>query len=896
MSISERFPRNIPLTIFFGTAMIAMLWFGIATHIRSEFLAAENSHKQSLGNFARVFDEHVDRTIRELDKALLIAIKKYRISRKTEIYETAIRGPLPDPQLLSDMSFQLAMIDRNGILTRTTIGQHPPKAIDLSDRAHFKIHQQVRPDTPYISIPVLGRRSGCWSVQLTRRVSGADGSFDGVVVASINPQHFARFYGSIDLGRGSVVLLAGFDGIVRAASGSKALKLGFKISDTSLLKNGSKADGTFTGDVDGTGLPRMYARRKLANHPLFVAVAVPEASVFAKPYSNQKRYIAVGVIVSIIVLAAMYFSLVHQRRLDLAREALAESESHAQRKSRELEMTLQHMGQGIIMVDDDGAIVVANDKAIALLDIPEPATGMRQQFNDVVDHMLQRGEFSSMSRSDRQATMRQVRSLPSGQERDYYERRRPDGTVLAVQSQRMPGGGFVRTITDITERHRSAEKIAHLARHDTLTNLANRTSFREKLEDALSQVDQGEGFSVLFLDLDDFKIVNDAHGHPVGDSLLRLVALRLRAAVRAEDIVARVGGDEFAIILSGMSDSKMVMARAQHLVELLREPYMVDELMLTSTASIGCAIAPENGNTAKDLLRNADIALYCAKADGRNTCRLFSSEMSEHLIERRRIEEELSNAISGGELELHYQPLVSIKTGRFCGFEALVRWNHPERGRIPPLDFIPIAEDTGLIVPIGRWVLNEACREAAKWRDDLRIAVNLSPIQFREASLVDDIKLALKKTGLDPNRLELEITETVMMQSGEQTIAKLKEINALGVKISMDDFGTGYSSLNYLRNFAFDKIKIDRSFINELGKDTECDSIVRAIISLADCLSVSTTAEGVETSEQLDALRAMGCEEAQGFLFSPPRPARELQPLLEAMNIPKSVPVSITAA
>ena len=221
-----------------------------------------------------------------------------------------------------------------------------------------------------------------------------------------------------------------------------------------------------------------------------------------------------------------------------------------------------------------------------------------------------------------------------------------------------------------------------------------------------------------------------------------------------------------------------------------------------------------------------------------------------------------------------------------------MRWNHPVRGRIPPLEFIPIAEDTGLIVPIGRWVLNEACREAARWHGDMRIAVNLSPIQFREASLVDDVRMALQRTGLDPTRLELEITETVMMQSGEQTIAKLKEINALGVKISMDDFGTGYSSLNYLRNFAFDKIKIDRSFINELGRDSECDSIVRAIISLADCLSVSTTAEGVETSEQLETLRAMGCQEAQGYLFSPPRPANELQPFFDRMLRPRAVPAA----
>ncbi len=890
---ASREAYTVPTTVGFGIAMIAMLWFGTYFQISGEFAAARSASQQDLKNFARVFDEHVDRTVRELDKALLIARKQFLRARNGQSYHDAIRGPLPDPQLLSDMSFQLAMIDRDGVLTRTTIGKNPPKPIDLSDRAHFRIHQQARPDTPFISIPVLGRRSGRWSVQLTRRVADVDGSFGGVIVASMNPNHFAKFYGSIDLGSESVVALAGFDGIVRATTGSDRLKLGTDVRETDLLRERDAAEGIFVGDVDGSGLTRVYARRKLANHPLFVAVAVPERNILAEPRRNQYRYIATAVVLTMIILLAMYLSVLHQHRLDLAREALRKSEARAQRKSEELGLTLEHMGQGIFMVDADGQVIVSNDKAMTLLELPQQFSSGPVRFDDIIDHMLERGEFGALNRSDTHATMRQVRSLDNDLERDYFERKRPNGTVLAEQSQRMPGGGFVRTITDITERHRSAEKIAHLARHDTLTNLANRTLFREELDQALFELsDDGEGFFVLFLDLDDFKIVNDAHGHPIGDGLLRTVALRLRAAVRAGDTVARLGGDEFAIIMHGLSDPTMAMARAKNLVEILREPYIVDDLLLTVTASIGCALAPANGQTADDLLRNADIALYSAKAEGRNTCRLFAPEMSEQLIERRRIEEELSRAIASNELELHYQPLVSIRTNLFCGFEALVRWNHPTRGRVSPVDFIPVAEDTGLIVQIGRWVLHEACREAASWNNELRIAVNLSPVQFREASLIDDIKHALDQSGLAPERLELEITETVMMQHTEQTIAKLNEINELGVKISMDDFGTGYSSLNYLRNFAFDKIKIDRSFINELGKDTESDSIVRAIISLAECLSVNTTAEGVETLAQLETLRTMGCDEAQGFLFSPPRPACELDELLDLMRRPRSIPAA----
>lgn len=597
---------------------------------------------------------------------------------------------------------------------------------------------------------------------------------------------------------------------------------------------------------------------------------------------GSKPHIWYSFAMILVILAATLLSYWQRRRFDHARAALAASEARAQRKSDELTLTLEHIGQGIIMVDARGEVVVANDKAAAMLDLPAPFGGHTGQFNDVVDQMFARGEFGSLTQAGGQVAMRQVRALPPGLDRDCYERKRPDGTVLSVRTHRTPDGGFVRTITDVTERRRSEEEIAHLARHDTLTSLANRKLFREKLDKALGDIDKTGGCSVMFIDLDDFKNVNDAHGQRAGDGLLRSVGLRLRSAVRAEDVVARLGGDEFAVLMSGLVDPKLTEARAQHLIEVLRETHIIADVEIPATANLGYAIAPRHGATAKEILRCAELALQSAKADGPNACRQFAPEMSEQLNARRRLEADLAHAIEKGQLELHYQPLISIDTGSLCGFEALLRWNHPVQGRISPMDFIPIAEESGLIVPIGLWVIDAACQEAAKWDQNLRIAVNLSPLQFREASLVNDIKSALERNNLSPERLELEITETVMMQHGEQTVSKLNKIKELGVKVSMDDFGTGYSSLNYLRNFAFDKIKIDRSFINELGQGNECDAIVRAIISLADCLSVSTTAEGVETVEQLDALRAMGCREAQGYLFSPPKPVGELQNIISA--------------
>ncbi len=867
-------------TILFGIAMIAMLWFGIALQIRSEFTAARTSAHKDLRNFARVFEEHVVRTVRELDKALMIGIRRYQAYRVKQTYAEAIGQRLPDPMLLSDMSFQMAMIDRDGYLTATTIGTHPPKRIDLNDRAHFKIHKTKRPDTPFISIPVLGRRSGRWSVQLTRRVPGPANSFDGVIVASMNPNHFAKFYGSLDFGRNGTVILAGEDGIVRVATGSTRLKLGSSITGSDLLRPGKQKDGVYVGDPDGSGMARIYARRKIPGHPLFVGVGVSPTDVFAQAKSNQLRYLAVGAAVTFLILIALYASLLHQRRLERARIALTHSEARAKRKSDQLELTLENMGQGIIMVDGKRRIAVMNDKFEELLDLPQNRDWRGTNFDSFVSFLERRGEYGKDLADPKQDLKDKLHANDDDGKTGSFERIRPNGIVLAVKNQRLPDGGFVRTVTDITEQRLSEKQIAHLAKHDTLTNLANRSLFRDQLEAAIDRHAGDGGFSVLFLDLDHFKVANDSYGHAFGDNLLRSVAGRLRSAIRSGDTVARLGGDEFAIILDGLTDPAAVSMRAAQLIELMRAPFLVEDQRITATVSIGCAIAPRDSDNPDELLKHADLALYKAKADGRDTYRLFAPEMAAEMSERRQLEEDLSFAAQRGELELHYQPLNTIGSGRISGFEALLRWNHPTRGRIPPMDFIPIAEDSGLILQIGEWVLEEACREAASWLDDIHVAVNLSPVQFRDVHIVEKVQRALRMSGLRPDRLELEITESVMMQTGDATIDTLRELHDLGVSISMDDFGTGYSSLSYLKDFSFDKIKIDRSFVMQLEDNEESKAIVRAIISMAECLGVRTTAEGVETKEQLGILTSMGCWEAQGFLFSPPRPATDLTSML----------------
>ncbi|HEV3394580.1 MAG TPA: EAL domain-containing protein [Xanthobacteraceae bacterium] len=434
---------------------------------------------------------------------------------------------------------------------------------------------------------------------------------------------------------------------------------------------------------------------------------------------------------------------------------------------------------------------------------------------------------------------------------------------------------------DITERKRAEGRITHMAHHDSMTGLANRVLLRERLEHALARLlEQESRLAVLYVDLDCFKDVNDALGHPVGDALLRMAAERLRGCVRDGDTVARLGGDEFAIIQDSIHDDAQASDLAKRIAGVIGAPFQVEGHDVTVSASIGIAMAPRDGTDSDSLLKFADMALYAAKTDGRRTYRFFEAEMNARLHARRAMETDLRQAFARNEFELYYQPTIDIASGRIVGFEALLRWHHPERGVILPGEFIALAESIGLIVPLGEWVLRRACAEAAGWPEDVTVAVNLSPLQFKNANLVETVTAAMAAPGLPARRLELEITESVLLQENENNPATLHRLRDLGVRIALDDFGTGYSSLSYLRVFPFDRIKIDGSFVKELPHNVECVSIIRAMADLARGLHMTTTAEGVETPEQLEQLRAYGCTAAQGYLFSRPLPAGDIRDLL----------------
>jgi diguanylate cyclase (GGDEF)-like protein len=449
---------------------------------------------------------------------------------------------------------------------------------------------------------------------------------------------------------------------------------------------------------------------------------------------------------------------------------------------------------------------------------------------------------------------------------------------IAIHDEAGAPSYLINVVEDVTERRRSNEKIAHLAHFDALTDLPNRVLFQERIEQELDRVRRGATFALLYLDIDEFKGINDSLGHHVGDELLKTVAERIKSCVRPQDMVARLGGDEFAVLLSTTGSQDEVAELVGQIFETIRRPCHCLGHQLSTDASIGIALAPQDGTERDQLTKNADLAMYAAKAGGRRTYRFFAPKMDEDARARLQMEQDLRRALAEGHFELHYQPLVDLGSNAMTGCEALLRWHHPERGMIPPLDFIPLAEDTGLINEIGDWVLHTACAEATTWPAHIRLAVNVSPVQLKSPTLALRITSALATTGLAPERLEIEITEAVLIRDDETALNILHQLRDIGVRIALDDFGTGYSSLSYLKRFPFDKIKIDRCFVSDIEADGSA-AIVRAVVSIAAASNMTTTAEGVETGHQQDLLRELGCTEMQGYLFSAPKPASEVRKL-----------------
>ena len=561
-------------------------------------------------------------------------------------------------------------------------------------------------------------------------------------------------------------------------------------------------------------------------------------------------------------------------RLSEQHRLLTEQENRLRAQNVQLDAALNNIVQGLAMFDAEFRLVLCNARYAEIYGLSAEQVTTGTTLRQIIEHRTRNGLLADKSPDAIVEAMLRRRTDANFEQ---FHNQLSDGRCIAITVQPMEDGGTVTTHQDITDQRRSEAKITHMALHDALTGLPNRALLNERLEQALARASRGELVAAHMLDLDHFKDVNDTLGHPAGDKLLTVVAGRLRELVRDMDTVARMGGDEFAILQMGISEPADATGLAGRINDALCAPYIIDGQQVVMGTSVGIALGPIDGDTPEQILRNADLALYRAKGDGRGTYRFFEPEMDTQMRERTALEHDLRRALVANEFELHYQPIVDLATNNVAGFEALIRWHHPERGMVSPGSFIPLAEQTGLIVPIGEWAIRDACRTAARWPNNIKIAVNLSAVQFKQPGLVQVIASALAHAGLQPERLELEVTETILLQDNETTLGMLYQLRALGVRIAMDDFGTGYSSLSYLQKFPFDKIKIDRSFVKDVAENSGSLNIVRAVASLAQGLGITTTAEGVETQEQLQAIISEGCCEMQGFLFSRPLPVEEIE-------------------
>ena len=874
--------RNRPVRylILCGALLIAAIVAGTAIMVDNLRDRALFDSERELKNTALILAEQIDRTFQAVDLVQISVIERIQSLGITSSDDYARRISSKDIHEMLKTStsglvqiYAISVVNADGRLLNFS-RFWPVPDISVADREFFLALKSDPKLTSFVSLPARNRTDRAWTMFLTRKVTGPHGEFLGLVLGAIELSYFEKLFKTVSLRQGSSITLFRSDGalLTRFPQVQSVIGKTFK-SSVNAVGDGNSGTVRFVGQIGGKD--RLLAAHRLAHFPIVLSVAVDTAAALAIWQKETDVLVGAGGLAALTV-AVMILLIVRQ----LAHAHTLSMLSLALEKQR-LDTALNNMSQGLIMFDSAERVVVCNDLYIQMYGLSREIVKPGCSFVELLRYRTDAGEFVhhdlEQYRADLVAAMARGEVMSSILET-------ADGREILITNSPMSAGGRVATHTDITERRRIEAKIAYMAQYDALTDLPNRVKLYERLRQMLARPKRGDHVAVFCLDLDRFKDVNDAHGHPVGDLLLQSVAGRLRQCIRDADMVARLGGDEFAIVQAGASQPTDATSLASRLIEVIGAPYEIGGRQVAIELSIGIALVPNDGRDPEQLLKNADLALYRAKSDGRGLYRFFEPEMDARMQARRALEIDLCKAIANNEFELFYQPLVDMRTERVTGFEALIRWHHPERGMIPPLDFIGIAEETGLIGPIGDWVLRRACAEAATWPSDVKIAVNLSPLQFKNKGLLRSVVSALAASGLSPNRLELEITESVLLQDGDTTLAMLHELRELGVRISMDDFGTGYSSLSYLRKFPFDKIKIDQTFIFDMSDHSDSLAIVRAVIAMGNGLGIATAAEGVETAEQFKQLKLEGCTEVQGYLFSPPRPAAEVRGLLAAIN------------
>ena len=994
-----------------GILLIAAIAISTAMMIINFRDHALESSKRELENTVLLLARHFDQQLDDAEVPLVELIEQIHQAGITSPDDFKRQMSTPEMHLLLAESVSrslkiagLNIYDADGALINSSEVSAVPN-VTIADRAYFKALKSS-PDVaqPQIEL-VRSRFTGKWKTLITRRVSGQDGTFLGVVSRAIAPEKFEEFFSAVALGKDAAIIMHHHDGVLlaRYPHVEEIIGKNFREGSTPQAALLSLDHGTarLTSPVDGS--ERLVSVQSLARFPLTVVATTTVESALAD-WRAQTKFLVVAASLSAIIASIILVLIV--RRLSWQHVA---SQNRVKLEKQRLDTAVENMTQGLTLFDQSRRLVICNQRYIEMYrlspDVVKPGCHLR----DLITHRNElgfiqvdvdgyctrilghaaRGETVTLQSTEGCTIQIQHRPLPDGgwvatheditertrQEKDVLQqatelarinmqfdaalsnmtqglcmfdgerrlvvwneryaelyRLQPDllkvgtaheaiiadrisrgilkgetsqsatrkkiaildqlprdtassrveefadGRFILVTRQPMPDGGWLATHEDITERRRAEAEIIHLARHDALTGLPNRSEFNAKLETASKRLKRNGGaITVMMIDLDKFKDVNDTLGHPAGDQLLIEVGKRLQSTVRETDVLARLGGDEFAIIQEDASNQhEAAIALALRIVEAISQPFDLNGNRASLGASIGIVLAPEHGIDPEGLLKRADLALYDAKANGRNDFRFFRDELLEVADTQRTAENELRDAIERKEFELHYQPFVDAKTRTLCGVEALVRWRHPTKGMIAPDRFIPLAESTGLIGPLGEWILQRACTDAASWPAHVKLAINISAIQFKKGNLFQVILRTLVETGLAPERLELEITETSLLENQEAHLTTIRQIKNLGISMALDDFGTGYSSVNYLANFPFDKIKIDKSFTQGVLDRRDCKAVVASTLALAQGLGTVTTAEGVETEEQLEYLRAAGVDLVQGYLFGRPVPISQL--------------------
>lgn len=849
--------RNAPLQI--ASFILPLVWIGyfaITSSERADAVEQARSHGDSV---AELFEENTERIFERVDQSLLVVRALYAQDPLT----FSLKFWSDKTRIATGDVVQFSLIGLDGYMLDTTAG-YSGAPIYLGDREHFINVMAQADDRLYVAKPVLGRASNKWTIQLARKMFDLARNPAGVIVGSISVDVVGRFYDTAKLGAGGTLVLRNANHVVLAARGiDQGTVLGQRAPNRveSELRDGFHAQ--YWNENRPNRSDRLITARRSRVFPLIFTVGISEQEIYSRSDFRRKVYLGGALLLTLVILTATMFYWRRQLALGRAQRELRDFAS-------KFEDALRNLPQGLSMFDGRDRLIAFNRQWLELYGLAPEEIRIGMDFREV---------FAKQTAVlDVEAYLVDLKGRLAQSEHTSNTVQFPDGRVVYISYGRRENGGWVATHEDITERKASEDRIERLAHYDGLTGLANRNLFKERIDEALARSPRlAAPFAVLLLDLDKFKSVNDALGHHCGDALLKQVADRIKAQIRDGDTAARIGGDEFAVIVmpgrATMQDGTASLAA--RLVQTISEPYQIDGHPVVIGCSIGVALVPEHGTRVDEILRNADLALYKSKNAGRNCFHIYSAELKAEADQRNVLEIELREAIWREEIDVFYQPVIELGTGRAKSVEALARWHHSTRGFIPPAEFIAVAEASGLIVELGNQVLAKACRDAVTMPGDVKVAVNLSALQFAGTNLIDSVTFALAESGLPESRLELEITESVFLADTQENLKTLERLKALGVSIALDDFGVGYSSLSYLTAFPFDKVKIDKSFIDRIDR-CETIAVLKSIVQLAKTLKLSIVAEGVETSEQVARVHSLGIALGQGYFFSRPVPLAKL--------------------